>query len=358
MKKRLAGLIAIALVLTTALAGCEDATVNVSPDPVSSGNAAAAPGGVGGGDKAKFELRIAAQESEEHNDVKSLHLAADAIAEKTNGDVNITIYPSNQLGDYTQVYDEVMAGTIDMACITIPTSYDKRLEMLTVPYLVTNYEDAINTFLGESEFRKQLDAIQLENGVRTLTLYLDGFMGIGATKSISDPMDFSSNHNGMLMRCPSMDSYLWTALGMNYATATIPYSDLYSALQTGVCDGWVGGSAYVNYLNFRDVLKYFSDSRYIMEIIVVIINEDTWNRLPDEYKEIVSTTFQEESLAVAKARETLDEQAMKDMADMGIEIHVPTQEELDAMRAHFQAEVWPKYKEVLGDELYGKLLGA
>jgi TRAP-type C4-dicarboxylate transport system substrate-binding protein len=67
-----------------------------------------------------YNFKIAAQESEEHNDVKSLKRAAEAIAEQTDGHINITIYPSNQLGDYTQVYDEVMAGTIDMACITIP----------------------------------------------------------------------------------------------------------------------------------------------------------------------------------------------------------------------------------------------
>ena len=91
-------------------------------------------GDVGSGDTGKvYNFRVAAQESDEHNDVKALRRAAEAIAEKTDGHVNLTIYPSNQLGDYTQVYDEVIAGTIDMACISIPTTYDSRLEMLTIP---------------------------------------------------------------------------------------------------------------------------------------------------------------------------------------------------------------------------------
>ena len=303
-----------------------------------------------------YEFRVAAQESDEHNDVKALRRAAEAIAEKTDGHVKLTIYPSNQLGDYTQVYDEVIAGTIDMACITIPTTYDSRLEMLTIPYLTTNYEEAIDTFLPGSEFFGQLDQIQLEKGVKTITAFLDGYMGIGATKSIKNVMDYNDSHAGILIRCPSIDSYLWTAHAMNYNTTTIAYADLYSALQTGVCDGWVGGSAYVNYLNFRDVIKYFCDSRYIMEIIGVIMNADIWNSLPAEYQQIISDVFYEEAVAVAKAREELDNKAMDDMAAMGIEIYVPTDGELDAMRNHFQETVWPKYKDVIGDELYNMLL--
>lgn len=343
--KKLLAVILIAMLSMFAFAGCGNSDSEGGTD-------------AGSADTGKtYNFKIAAQESEEHNDVKSLKRAAEAIAEQTDGHINISIYPSNQLGDYTQVYDEVMAGTIDMACITIPTTYDSRLEMLTIPYLATNYEEAINTFLPGSEFFDQLTDIQLENGVQTLGVYIDGYMGLGATKSIDNVMDYNNSHGGILMRCPSVDSYIWTAKAMNYATTTIPYSDLYSALQTGVADGWLGGSAYVNYLNFRDVIKYFCDSRYMVELIGVVMNADTWNSLPEEYQEVITNVFKEECIAVANAREELDNKAMEDMAAMGIEIYVPTDEELNNMRDHFKESVWPRYKDVIGDELYNMLLG-
>ncbi|MEL7565531.1 MAG: TRAP transporter substrate-binding protein DctP [Dehalobacterium sp.] len=344
MNKKLFYLIVLVMALSIVMCGCgsSDSESGTEAGSVDTGKT--------------YNFKIAAQESEEHNDVKSIMRVAEAIAEQTDGHVNITVYPSNQLGDYTQVYDEVMAGTIDMACITIPTTYDSRLEMLTIPYLTTNYQEAIDNFLAGSEFFNKLTDIQLEKGVQTLAVYLDGYMGIGATKSINKVMDYNDSHSGILMRCPSVDSYIWTAQAMNYGTTTIAYADLYSALQTGVCDGWVGGSAYVNYLNFRDVVKYFCDSRYIMELITVVINADAWNSLPEEYQKIISNVFYEESVSVANAREELDNKAMDDMAAMGIEIYVPTNEELNAMRNHFQETVWPKYKDALGDELYNLLL--
>ncbi|NLC37746.1 MAG: TRAP transporter substrate-binding protein DctP [Clostridia bacterium] len=345
--RKLLVLFLIAMLSVFVLAGCggESGTQTQDEEP------AAETGKV-------YNLRIAAQESYEHNDVQSLVRAAEAIKEKTDGHVNLDIYPSNQLGDYTQVYDEVIAGSIDMACITIPSTHDTRVEMLTIPYLTTTYEEAKEVFFPGSVFFDQLLKIQAEKGVHVLALYFDGYMGVGSVKPIQNPMDYTDpSHKSLLIRAAAIDSYVWAAQAMGYNTTTIPYADLYPALQTGVCDGWVGGSAYVNYLNFRDVINYFVDARYFMELIGVIINADTWNSLPQEYQQIMTQVFQEEALAVATAREQLDDQAMEDTAAMGIEIYIPTDEELDNMKKHFEETVWPKYKDALGEELYNLLLG-
>lgn len=334
MRRRLLCLLCVMLMVTAVLSGC----------------------GGGGGDSEKtYNFKLSIQYPEDHNDTKSVMRACEAIKEKTNGAVNIKVYPSNQLGDYTQVYEEVMKGTIDMATLTVPTQYDARLEMLTIPYLVTNYEEAKKVFAEGSHFYTQLEGIQQSLGVHTLNIYLDGFMGIGATKPIENVMDFSNAHT-QLLRVPAMDSYIWTAKAMGFNTTTIPYADLYSALQTGVADGWIGGSAYVNYTSFRDVLKYFADNRYIHELIVTVINADTFKGLPEEYQQIIADTFAEEAVVVADQREELDAQAMKDMKDMGIEIYVPSQEELDAMAAMFRETVWPKYKDILGEDLLNGLI--
>lgn len=334
MRRKVLCMLCAALLLTGVLSGC---------------------GGSGGDAAETYNFKLSIQYPEDHNDTKSVMRACEAIKEKTDGAVNIKVYPSNQLGDYTQVYEEVMKGTIDMATLTVPTQYDSRLEMLTIPYLITNYDEAKETFSQGSEFFAQLEEIQQGLGVHTLNIYLDGFMGIGATKPIANVMDFSKAHTELL-RVPAMDSFIWTAKAMGFNTTTIPYADLYSALQTGVADGWIGGSAYVNYTGFRDVLKYFADNRYIHELIVTVINAETFEGLPEEYQKTISEEFAAEALTVADQREELDSQAMKDMEALGIEIYQPTQEELDATAAMFREKVWPKYKDVLGEELLNSLI--
>lgn len=312
-------------------------------------------GGSEAGSEETYDLKLAMSYPTDHADTQAAQRAADTIKEKTNGKVNITIYPSSQLGDYQQVYEEVMMGTIDMACITLSTTYDSRLEMLTVPYLVSNYEEAVEKFSSGSHYYDLLDGVLADAGVDPLCIFIDGFMGIGATKKIENATDYTVAHKELL-RVPAMDSYIWTAKAMGYNTTTIPYSDLYSALQTGVADGWIGGSAYVNKTSFGDVLQYYVDNKYILELVVGVINSNTFSSMPQEYQDIINEAFQAEAVTVANDRQKLDDQAMKDMEASGITVEVPSDEEIQKVAQHFKETVWPKYKDILGDELYNDLL--
>ena len=313
--------------------------------------------GGGGGDEAEqtFELRLADVYPEDHADTVACQAAVDEIEEKTGGAVKIKIYPANQLGDASQVYEEIRKGTIDMMLGTLPTTFDSRMEMLTIPYLVTNYDQAKATFLEGSYFYDQMNQIQNELGVELINIFMDGFMGVGATKPLDSPMDFTQSHKE-LIRVPAMDSYIWTAQGMGYNTTTIPYADLYSALQTGVADGWIGGSAYVNYESFGDIIKSFCESNYIMELVPIVMNKDLFASMPEEYQTIIKEAFATQAIKVADDREALDAQAIKDLEANGAEIYTPSQEELDAMAKHFQEDVWPKYKDVLGEELLNGIM--
>ena len=312
--------------------------------------------GGGGEEPAQtFELKLADVYPEDHADTIACRAAVEEIEEKTGGAVKIKVYPANQLGDASQVYEEIRKGTIDMMLGTLPTTFDSRMEMLTIPYLVTNYDQAKATFLGGSYFYDQLSQIQNELGVELINIFMDGFMGVGATKPLEDPMDFTKSHKE-LIRVPAMDSYIWTAQGMGYNTTTIPYADLYSALQTGVADGWIGGSAYVNYESFGDIIKSFCESNYIMELIPIVMNKDLYDSMPEEYQTIIKEAFATQAVKVADDREALDAQAIKDLEANGAEIYTPTQEELDAMSKHFQEDIWPKYVDVLGEELLNGIM--
>lgn len=341
MKKKLL-LIALSILVVLAFTAC--------------GGSSDSGGGSAGGEEGKtYELKLAGVYPEDHADSVAALAAIKEIEEKTNGAVKIKYYPANQLGDAGQVYEEVRKGTVDMLLGTLPTTFDSRMEMLTIPYLVTNYDQAKKTFLEGSYFYDQMNQIQNELDVELINIFMDGFMGIGATKSIDNPMKVGEKHKE-LIRVPAMDSYIWTAQGMGYNTTTIPYADLYSALQTGVADGWVGGSAYVNYESFGDIIKFFCESNYIMELIPIVMNKDLYDEMPEEYQTIIKEAFATQAVKVADDREALDAQAIKDLEKNGAEIYTPSQEELDAMTKYFQENVWPKYKDVLGEELLNGIM--
>ena len=94
--------------------------------------------GAEGGAKT-YELRLSSEYSEDNHQTIALRDAAKKIEELTGGNVKITVYPNTQLGDYTVVYGQVMSGDIDMCACPIASSFDRRIDVLTLPYLATDF---------------------------------------------------------------------------------------------------------------------------------------------------------------------------------------------------------------------------
>ena len=98
-----------------------------------------------------------------------------------------------------------------------------------------------------------------------------------------------------------------------FQTISIPYAELYTALQTGVADGWSGGPAMVNYIEFRDVIKYFIASNNYFENTSYVMSMKSWEKLTPEQQKIVT----EESAAAAKqARKLLRDNEAVQLKDL------------------------------------------
>ena len=311
--------------------------------------------GCGGSSKgeATYKWDLSCEYSEDNHQTKALQDAAAKIEEETNGDVKITVHPNMALGDYTVVYGQVMTGDIAMCANPIAAEYDERVDIMNMPFLSTNFDEFEKYYLEKDSYMWNLfDSITSEDGVKLLGFFNSGFMGLGY-KTV-DSKDFvsltNSDKKSVLMRSPDANSYNYTMEAMGYNTTTIPYSDLYSSMQLNLCDGWLGGSGLVNYDSFRDVIKYFVDCNVINESIPVMMNAELFESLPEEYQEIVVSTFDEMSARVNKERQEQEAQALVDMEDYGIKVISPTKAEQNALKDRIRAEVWPRLAVDLGQD--------
>lgn len=304
-----------------------------------------------------YEIRCSSGYPSEHIDCSSMQEVADNVYEKTNGAVKITIYPSNQLGEASHVYEDIMKGKVEMMADTVPSTFDQRLEMLNMPYITTSYDESKVKFSSGSVFFDSYNEIQEELGVETLGMFVDGFMGVAATKHIVDPMSAGKTHSE-LMRVPDSDAYKWIAESMGYSTKVIPYAELHSALMQGDTDGWFGGSAYMNYESFRDVIAFYSDSKYLCKVTPVVINKEFFESLPEEYQQIIREEVAAASERIVDTQKAQNDQAIADMADMGIEIYECTDEEIEGMAGYIKENVWPRFEDVIGTDLLEVLRNA
>ena len=81
---------------------------------------------------AEITLKFAGQNPADHPATLLMEEIAAEVAEKSGGRIEIKVYPMNQLGDYTLVYEELIRGTIDMSCTSVPSQFDPRLDRKSV----------------------------------------------------------------------------------------------------------------------------------------------------------------------------------------------------------------------------------
>lgn len=165
---------------------------------------------------------------------------AENVKAKTEGRVTVEVYPANQLGDATAVFDEIMRGTIDMAYAPPADNYEPDIYLSFLPYLATSYED-LPAVYGKDGYLFQKTSKLYENlNIKFLGYGCVGFLGIGASKAILD-----ANKEiipGSLIRTSADLLSKLTIEGMGYNVSTMAYVDVFSGLQTGIIDGWLGST--------------------------------------------------------------------------------------------------------------------
>ena len=302
-------------------------------------------------------LRVAVQQNEDHETCKAVRRIAEKVEAETNGGLILDIYSDSVLGDYTAVFDEVRMGTIDMAVQSFSGEYDPAFEIGYLPYLFTNYEESKNVLSEGSNTYKMISDKCNENGLTFLGYFAEGFVQVGMVVPV-DNMGDPNAEKTALVRCPAIESGRLAMDCQGFPTVTIPYADLYTAMQTGVCDGWIGGTPQLNYSDFRDVIKYYVPYNVFAENIGFLMSQDVFNGMPEDLQTLITTTFTEESVNSFTTAKTGDEEAMQKMADYGITILELTDEEMQAYIDHVIATTWPKLTKNIGEDILNGLIEA
>lgn len=299
-------------------------------------------------------LRFAGQVPPEHTATGYMNAIAHEVKERTNGRIEIKVYPANQLGDYTLVHQELIKGTIDMAMISIPGDIDPRFNFVYINGLCWDYDQMAEFFKSGGWAYRKMDEMNQALGVKFLGFHVEGFIGIASTKPIVDPLNPKVD-KGVLTRVPNMVPYKVGAEAMGYRTVTIPYSDLYTALQTGVADAVDGLPPGAAYTILKDVTKHWYQLNYSMEVFPCMISMKTWMKLSAEDRKILEEiTARTASLSIQNAKRD-DDHYMDMMRKAGIEVHTYTAAQLEPIRDAVAA-TWPQLNASMTKEFMDELI--
>lgn len=304
-----------------------------------------------------YNFRLATHYNTNHPGYAALQRIVADLDKKSDGHIKITLYPSSQLGDYTLTYEDLMKGAVDLALIPIPSEYDPRLEMNFIPYLVNDYSDMEKAFGKDSYFFQEYTKVHDELGVKLLGIYVEGLIGMGFTDLPKNYADANAAKDTKV-RCPAIEVYNLATEDMGFSASTIPYADLYSSMQTGVVDGWIGGTPQLNYSDFKDVIKYYVPYNVFAENIGFFMSKKVYDTLPAEYQTMIQDAFMKEAVNSYSVAEKLDKEALKNMQDYGIKIVPLSDEEMAAYVSKVKEQTWPKLEKNIGKDVMAKLIEA
>lgn len=301
--------------------------------------------------EAAITIRFAGQEPVEHSSTLDMKKVAELIEKNSNGDIKVKVYPANQLGDYMLIYEELIRGTIDMAQVSLNTAFDQKLLLNCATFMARSWPEAKKIYAKNGWLYNKLDTIHATHGVKFLGFEAQGMSGLGFTKKPVDPINPDVKQK-LLVRNPPNDLARYSLEALGYTEITLPYADVYTSMQTGVIDGWYGGTPVHNYAGFRDILKYYYQLNLTFECANYLFSADVWKKLTPEQQQIITEAVETVSVTSFANAESIDRNDLDRMKKQGIEVFEFTEEQLAPLFKKGREVAWPKMKNVLGEELY------
>lgn len=207
---------------------------------------------------------------------QTLQTWADKLREKSDGQLNIQFFPSGQMGPPQRQYDLARTGTADMAWF-IHGFTPGRFPVTEAAYLPNLFDSSEKGSVAMMEAAPEYLAEE-HQGVKILAL---GYSTPLSIFTIADKTQNPEDLSGKRLRHPGAP-IADTIKALNGSPVAVPPPEMGEALSRGIVDGIVTNYEAASALNILSELKYATDPSIGSVTFGLVINQDTYNELPDD----------------------------------------------------------------------------
>ncbi|MGQ7248488.1 TRAP transporter substrate-binding protein [Halomonas sp. V046] len=280
------------------------------------------------------------------NEQDGFHIAATKFEElveaRSDGKVDIEIFPNATLGDERTLLEGMQIGTVDMGVITNGpvANFVEEMAVFELPFLFSSPDEAYSVLDGPigQELLDKLADVNLkglayaERGFRNLT---------NSQHPVKTPEDI----DGLRIRVMENPVYVDTFRELGANAVPMAWTEALTAMQQGTIDGQENPVNVIHSFKLDETQKYMTLSRHTYAPAIFVMGMPAWQKLPEAAQDVIETAAHEAAQYEREQNAAMQSEQLAELAEAGMEI----EESPDI--AAFQDAVAPVY------ETYGEQFG-
>jgi tripartite ATP-independent transporter DctP family solute receptor len=277
-------------------------------------------------------LRIAHEMPENHPYHQGSLRFGEILQEKTDGRIDVTVYPNGQLGKQKQLAEMVAANQLDI-CLTwqgILEGYDPNTGIICLPFIFESWEHTWKVIDGEigQEVLKPLE----KKGIKVITVFNNGLYNIVSRIPIETPEDME----GVKLRVQPSAVFVETGEMLGAVVTPMAFGEVYSALQLGAVDAEIQGPINVRKSKHYEVADYTCANNMAYLLEPVLMSAKRFNSFSESDQKAIMEAAHEAALWQRKEAEKADVEDTKFLKEQGMNYVYPD-------RDLWKAAVMPMY---------------
>jgi tripartite ATP-independent transporter DctP family solute receptor len=261
--------------------------------------------------------------------------------EKLGGKAKVVVFGSSQLGGDKELMQKLKLGTVELALpSTVMSSESDLFGMFEMPYLVKDRKHM--QAIEKAVFWPRLAPEAEKKGLKVLAVWENGYRHITNNRK---PIRVPGDLQGIKLRVPEgkWRVKMFQTYGAN--PSPMKFSEVFTALQTGVMDGQENPFSQIVSAKFQEVQKFLSLTGHVYTPAYITAGSKKFASLPADVRKVLEDTAKEMQAAVYAMAEKDDNELIDKIKSAGVQVN-------EADKAAFVAASKAIYEE-FGKEVKG-----
>jgi tripartite ATP-independent transporter DctP family solute receptor len=291
----------------------------------------------GCGSESQTVLKLAHGLDTRHPVHQAMAFMAERVAELSDGNMRVDVYPNEQLGSERECLEQVQLGILAMtkASCAPMESFIPELKVLGLPYLFRDGAHMWRVF--EGPIGRQLLAAGEEKGLKGLCFYDSGARSFYTnSKPVRTPADLA----GLKIRVQQSDMAMRMIAVMGGSPTPIDWGELYTALQQGMVDGAENNPPSFHVSRHYEISRYYTLDQHLRQPDILVINPKVWHSLSAAEQQILQQAVTESVAFQREIWKKKSDEALAAVKQAGVEIIHPDQ----AAFRHATQPLWESFE--------------